>query len=99
MQLDDGRTQRCHITQLRARHSNAPQTEINIPGNVFVPTIPVTVTSVSSETTLVSPVVNREPITYTHVATAIPETRRSLRHIAGVPPERLNLYIDNQSHE
>ena len=98
VQLDDGRTQRCHIDQLRARHSNAPQTEINIPGNVFVPTIPDNVTSASSETTPVSPVVNREPITSTHVATAIPETRRSLRHTAGVPPERLNLYIDNQSH-
>ena len=95
MQLDDGRTQRCHINQLRAR---APQTEINIHGNVFVPTIPDNVTSASSETTPVSPVVNREPITYTHVATAIPETRLSLRHTAGVPPERLNLYIDNQSH-
>ena len=95
VQLDDGRTQRCHINQLRARHSNAPQTEINIPGNVFVPTMPDNVTSASSETT---PVVNHEPITSTHVATAIPETRRSLRHTAGVPPERLNLYIDNQSH-
>ena len=78
VQLDYGRTQRYHINQLRARHSNAPQTEINIPGNVFVPTIPDNVTSASS----VSPVVNREPITSTHVATAIPETRRSLRHTA-----------------
>ena len=70
-----GRTQRCHINQLRARHSNAPQTEINIPRNVFVPTIPDNVTSASSETTPVSPVVNREPITSTHVDTTIPETR------------------------
>ena len=59
VQLDDGRTQRCHINQLRARHSNAPQTEINIPGSVFVPTIPDTVTRASSETTSVSPVRNR----------------------------------------
>ena len=82
------------IYQLRARHSNAPQTEIHIPGNVFVPTIPDNVIIVR----LVSPVLNREPLTYTHVAMAIPETRRSLRHTAGVPPERLNLYIDNQSN-
>ena len=40
VQLDYGCTQRCHINQLRARHNNAPQTEMNIPGNVFVPTIP-----------------------------------------------------------
>ena len=59
---------RCHTNQLRARHSNAPQIEINIPGNVFVPTIPDNVTSESSETTPVSPVLNREPITSTHVA-------------------------------
>ena len=58
MQLDDGRTQRCHINQLRVRHSTAPQTEMNISGNVFVPTIPDTVTSASSETTPVSPVLN-----------------------------------------
>ena len=44
--LDDDRTQRCHINKLRA-----PQTEINIPGNVCVPAIPDTVTSASSETT------------------------------------------------
>ena len=98
MQIDDGRTQRCHINQLRARHSNGPQTEINIPVNVFVPTIHDTVTSASSETTPVLHVLNCEPITFTHVATAIPETRRSLRHTAGVPHEILNLYIDNQSH-
>ena len=78
--------------------SNAPQTEINIPGNVLVPTIPDTVTSASSETTRVSPVLNCEPITSTHVARAIPETRQSLQYTAEVPPERLNLYIDNQSH-
>ena len=88
VQLDDGRTQRCHINQLCARHSNAPQSEINIPGNVFVPTIPDNITSASSETTPVSPVVNYEPITSTHIATAIPEKRRSLRHTAGVPHER-----------
>ena len=95
VQLDDDRTQRCHVNQLRARHSSAPQTEINISGNVFVPTIPDTVISTSSET---APVLNREPIIYTHVATAIPKTRRSLRHTAGVPPEIINIYIDNQSH-
>ena len=93
--LDDGRTQRYHIHQLRARHSNAPQTEINIPGNVFVPTIPDNVTSASKETTPVAPVLNREPIAYTHVATAITETSR---HTAGVQYERLIIYIDNQSH-
>ena len=98
MQLDDGRTHRCHINQLHAKHSTATQIEINIPGNMFVPTIPDTVTSASSETTHVLSILNREPITSTPVATAIPETRRSLRHTAGVPPERLNLYTDNQSH-
>ena len=85
------------INQLRARHSNAPQTEINIHGNVFIPTIPNAVCA-SSEITPVSPVLNREPITSTHVAMAIPETRRSLRRTAGVQLERLNIYIDNQSH-
>ena len=98
VQLDNGRTQRCHINQLRARHGTATQTEINIPGNVFVPTILDTVASASSEKTPVSHALNREPITSTHVATTITETRRSLRHTAGVPPEILNIYIDNQSH-
>ena len=65
VQLDDSRTQRCRMNQLRARHSNAPQTEINIPGNVFVQTLPDTVTSASSETTPVSPVLNRVSITST----------------------------------
>ena len=40
------------INQLRAKHSNAPQNEIKIPENVFVPTIPDTATSASSETHL-----------------------------------------------
>ena len=98
VQLDDGRTERCHINWLRTRYNNIPQTEINIPGNVFVPIIPNTVTSASGETTPVSPVLDSESITYTHIASEIPETRRSLRQTAGVPHERLNLYIDNQSH-
>ena len=75
VQLNDGRTQRCHINELCARHSDAPQTEINSPGNVFVPTIPDTITNASRETTPVLSVLNREPITSIHVATAIPETR------------------------
>ena len=63
------------IIVLNAVICKSPQTEINISGKVFVTTIAGAVTSASSETTPVSPVLNRQPITSTHVATTIPETR------------------------
>lgn len=94
--LEDGRTQRCHVDQLRSRQCDTPPVEFSIP------IVPTPQESTTPDTPVPkTPVRNNTPTTHTPVATpvipVIPDRRTSSRTTAGVGPDRLNLNISKNS--
>ena len=93
--LDDMRTQRCHVDQLRKRESIAPTPISNEPDPVVVPQNTATATVVGEPAIQTPPPQQPVQVPTPTIGTP-PVLRRIARTMAGLPPNGLNIYIQKQ---